>query len=593
MFLKPITVEKNGKDHHYWALVKSVRTARGPRHQTVAYLGELSATDRTGWARLGRALDGGVEPALPLFDGAEGLEAVPETIEVRVRDVRVEDTRDFGDVYLGLALWRTLGLDDLLDRLIPEQRERVRGSVVAGVLALARFCKPASERHIAEHWYRRTALANLLGLPAAAVTKDRLYRTLDRVLPHKKEIETHLKDRFTTLFDARYDLLLYDLTSTYFEGQAAANPQAKRGYSRDKRSDCKQVCLGLVVTREGLPVGYRVFAGNRHDSTTLEEMVEKIEGQYGRLNRIWVVDRGLVSEENLSWLRQRGGFYVVGTPKSMLKAFAQALPEGGWTEVQAGVEVKLCPGPGGKETFVLCRSGARREKEKAMHERFEQRIEAGLTKLAGRLAQSRKKPDRGPVERQIGRLLGRNSRAAGLFEVQVIEVERGGKKGFLSVTWTQRETWREWARLSEGCYLLRTNLVGWTPERLWTTYIQLTQVEAAFRTCKSDLSLRPIWHQLEKRVQAHILFSFLAYALWKTLEQWMARSDLGHSPRTVVEELARIKTNDVILPTSAGRAVRLRCVTSPDPLQRILLSRLGLDLPARLGEPVWKTELKM
>lgn len=262
-----------------------------------------------------------------------------------------------------------------------------------------------------------------------------------------------------------------------------------------------------------------------------------------------------------------------------------------WTEVEVGIEVKLCPGPDGAETFILCRSAARREKERAMHERFERRIEEALTKLAGRLDKAKKKPYRSQVERQIGRILGRNSRAAGLFDVRVHEVERDGVKGFLKVTWTKREAWREWAQVSEGCYLLRTNLTGWSPEDLWHTYIQLTQAESAFCTKKSELNLRPIWHHLEERVQAHILFSFLAYAMWKTLEQWMARCGLGNGPRPVIEEFERIKTNDVILPTSAGREIRIRCVTMPDESQRILLGRLGLTLPARLGEPKWEDRI--
>ena len=273
---------------------------------------------------------------------------------------------------------------------------------------------------------------------------------------------------------------------------------------------------GLVVTREGLPVGYEVFEGNRHDSKTLQEIIEAMERKHGKSRRIWVLDRGMVSEPNLAFLRDRGGRYIVGTPKSALRSFEKALVEKDWTEVEPGIEVKLCPGPDGDESFILCRSSARREKEKAMHARFECRIETSLTKLAGRLDRAKKRPDRSQVERQIGRILGRNTRAAGLFDVHVTEVKRGVVSGYLKVTWTKRETWREWAQLSEGCYLLRTNLMGWSPEELWKTYIQLTQAESAFRTEKSELNLRPIWHHLEDRVQAHILFSFLAYTLWKT-----------------------------------------------------------------------------
>lgn len=593
MFLKRLSLSKNGKRHTHWALVKSIRTARGPRHELVTYLGELKPSERPGWAQVGRMLDLRPEPAPSLFDISCSRDAVPETIDVRVRGVRVERTRDFGDAYLGLVLWRALGLDTLLEGLLPSGREGVPWSSVAAILTLARFCEPSSELHIADTWYERTALDDLLGVPAEAVNVDRLYRAHDRVLEHKKAIERHLKERFATLFDASFEFLIYDVTSTYFEGDAKKNPQAKRGHSRDKRPDQKQVCIGLVVTREGLPVGYEVFDGNRNDATTVEDIVDAMEAKYGRTNRVWVMDRGMVSPENLEYLRERNGSYIVGTPKPMLRRFEREIAEQGWTQAQDGVEVKRCPGPGGEEVFVLCRSADRGEKEKAMHARFEKRIEEALTKLAGRLERAKKKPpNRSQVERQIGRLLGRNSRAAELFDVKVKEVERNGLRNHLRVTWSKREEWRKWAELSEGCYLLRTNLVDWTPENLWKTYIQLTQVESAFRTTKSELRLRPIWHQLKDRVQAHILFSFLAYAMWKTLEQWMAKSGLGHGPRPLIEDLARIKTHDVILPTSSGREIRVRCVTTPDASQRILLQRLGLDLPSRLQEPAWSSTVQ-
>ena len=587
MFIKRIRVATRKERRTYWALVKSIRTARGPRHQVVAYLGELGPSEQAGWARVARIIDHRPEPCLPLFDTADPDDPVPDKIEVCVQGARVERTRDFGVVYLALTLWRALKLDKLLENGIPKNREGVPWSVVATILALARFCEPSSELHIADTWYERTALDDLLGVPHRAVNKDRLYRAHDHLLKQKEAIEKHLKEQFTTLFDAQYELLLYDVTSTYFEGEANANPQARRGHSRDKRSDCKQVCIGLVVTRDGLPVGYDVFEGNRHDSKTLQEIIEAMETKHGKARRIWVLDRGMVSEENLQFLRHRGGQYIVGTPKSMLRSFEEALLDQNWTEVEEGIEAKLCSGPDGDEAFVLCRSEARREKEKAMHKRFEKRIEEALTKLAARLDKAKKKPDRSQVERQIGRILGRNSRAAGLFNVKVTEVDRSGAQGFLKVGWTKREAWRQWALLSEGCYILRTNLTDWSPEDLWKTYIQLTQAESAFRTQKTELNLRPIWHHLEDRVQAHILFSFLAYAMWKTLEQWMSRSGLGNGPRPLIEELDRIKTNDVVLPTTGGREIRIRCVTRPDESQRILLGRLGLTIPARLGEPTW------
>jgi transposase len=594
MFLKRINAKsKDDRKRTYWALVKSIRTARGPRHQVVSYLGELQAGEKSEWVNLARIANKRPLARMPLFDTPETTEPVPETIEVRVRGARVERTRDFGSVYLALTLWRALELDKLLERIMPDGHGKIPWHITTTILSLARFCEPSSELHIADTWYQRTSLDDLMGVPADRVNPDRLYRAHDHLLRHKDDIERHLKERYTTLFDAQYDLLLYDITSTYFEGEAKRNPQAKRGHSRDHRPDCKQVCIGLIVTREGLPVAYEVFDGNRHDSTTLQEIIEIMEEKHGKANRIWVLDRGMVSEDNLQFLRDQDGHYIVGTPKATLKSFEKDLLAQDWTQVEEGIEVKLRPGPEGSETFILCRSFARREKEKAMHERFEKRIEEGLLSLKRRLEKAKKKPNRSQVERQIGRLLGRNSRAAGLFDITVSEIERDGAGGFLKVTWTKKDAWREWAQLSEGCYLLRTNLVEWTAQDLWKTYIQLTQAEAAFRTQKSELNLRPIWHHKEDRVQVHILFSFLAYAMWKMLELWMCRCGLGNGPRPLIEELDRIKTNDVILPTSNGREVRIRCVTKTDESQRILLDRLGLKIPSRLGEPRWNSEAPM
>jgi len=378
-----------------------------------------------------------------------------------------------------------------------------------------------------------------------------------------------------------YDLLLYDVTSTYFEGQAARNPLAQRGHSRDHRPDCKQVCVALVVTREGMPLGYELFAGNRTDVTTVKEIVGTMETLYGVAQRIWVMDRGMTSAANLAWLRETGRRYLVGTPKSELRRWAPQLADAqDWHTVRDGVDAKQCPGPEGAETFVLIRSAERREKEQAMHARFQARIEAGLARLARRLAHARRPLERGPVERQLGRLLAANSRAASRYTV-TLEPDATGAAG-VRVTWRVRPEWDDWAHCSDGCYVLRSNIPDWSPDELWRTYIQLTEAEAAFRIQKSDLAIRPIWHQREDRVQAHIFVCFLAYVLWKTLEQWQQRAGLGRSPRTILEELRRIQSTDVVLPTTDGRDLRLRCVVRPDPAQARLLDRLGLALPERL-----------
>lgn len=383
MFLKRLEKRKNGKGHTYWALVESIRTARGSRHRVVAYLGERKKSERNGWAQLCRRLNREERPQPSLFDPPRCDEAddTHDPVLVKLKDIRLERLRDFGDVWPALGLWRLLKLDVLLAERMNAGAEEVPWPVVAAILTIARFCEPSSELHIADTWYRRTALEDLLGTPVEAVHTRRLYEGLDALLPHKEAIEAHLKSRLGDLFDLKYELLLYDITSTYFEGECKGNPLARRGYSRDSRPDCLQVCIGLVVTEDGIPLGYEVYAGNTNDSTTIETIVNAMEAKYGQVSCVWVMDRGMVSEKNLAFLRQRGGSYIVGTPKAMLKQFEHHLTQKDWHEVQAGVEVKLVPGPNGDETFVLARSADRREKERAMHERFIERFEAGLTKL--------------------------------------------------------------------------------------------------------------------------------------------------------------------------------------------------------------------
>ena len=587
MFLRRCERRKNGKRHTYWALVESYRTARGSRQRMVAYLGELKPSERSGWAQLGRSLSGKKKPQRSLFDPPDYEEPPEEeTVLVRLKGVKLERVRDFGDVWMAWGLWRLLGLDRLLAELIPRGQEEVPWATMAAILVIARFCQPQSELHIESTWYRATALDDLVGVSPEKVHTDRLYAALDVLLPHKEAIEKHLKDRLGNLFDLEYDLLLYDVTSTYFEGECKANPMAKRGYSRDKRPDCLQVTIGLVVTEDGIPLGYEVFAGNRTDVTTVEEIVEAMERKYGRARRVWVLDRGMVSEGNLKFLRSRKGQYIVGTPKAMLRQFEKHLLDKDWEEVQEGVEVKLVPGPEGEETFVLARSADRREKERAMHRRFLDRMEDGLRRLQAAAASGRLK-DEAVANRRLGRLQAQNWRAAGAFEVTIEKLKKPQGKARLQVRFRRNRRWAAWARLSEGCYLLRANLTDTDPATLWKRYIQLTEAEWAFRITKDELEIRPIWHQRQDRVLAHILVCFLAYVLWKTLAGWMRRAGLGDAPRTLIDELAKIKSGDVVLPAEPrggrpARTVRLRCVTEPDAAQKVLLHRLGIDLPRRL-----------
>ena len=567
MYLRKCRPTQRNSETVYWELVESYRTERGPRQRVVAYLGDIRQSEGEGIKQAAEGNKGYWQSKL--FD-AEGE---PEWVEIDTKRVRVGKVRDFGGYWLGLQILDKLALTTFLKATLPPGKEEVEWSIMSLALVLWRLCEPSSELHMVEHLYDKSVLGELLGIPEDRINDDRLYRALDNLLPYKSALEKHLKERMGTLFNLEYDLLLYDVTSTYFEGEAADNPQAKRGYSRDHRPDCKQVCIALVVSREGLPLGYEVFDGNRHDVTTVEDIVNKIEAQYGQSERIWVMDRGMLSEENLEFLRSRKRRYIIGTPKSQLKYFEQELLGEDWQKIREGLEVKSCPAPDGEETFILCRSEDRAQKEKAIHERFEKRIEKGLEKIAASCRKRKQKV--GNVERRVGRLLGANTRAAGLFKVEVKE----NKAGQIEVNWRKEETWREWAELSEGYYMLRTNIKDWTAEDLWEAYIQLTQAETAFRIQKSDLKIRPIWHQKEDRVKAHILVCFLAYVLWKMLGQMCQRAGLGNEPRKVFEEIAQIKVVDVIMPTKKGTVITRCCISQPTNAQAVLLQRLNLYLP--------------
>ena len=571
MYIRKTTIHKDGKAHHYWALVESYRTERGPRQRVVAWLGEMEEAGRLGVESVAEGTPGIQQN---LFEKT----TEPEWVEVDVKRVRVENVVDFGGPWLGLELMHWLSLDQFFLEHVPGGREEIPWAIMAEVLVLCRLCHPSSELHIAEHFFEQTALSDLLGILRDKINEDRLYRALDQVLPYKGALEQHLKERVGTLFKLEYDLFLYDVTSTYFEGEARINPLARRGYSRDHRGDCKQICIGLVVSREGFPLGYELFAGNRTDVTTVEEIIELMESRYGKANRIWVMDRGMVSEENMGLLTKEGRRYILGTQRGQLKKYEEELLKTDWQELQSGLKVKRVDSPDGKEVFILCRSRDRAEKEKAIHDRFEQRIEEALIRMEKGCEKRRYQIN--VIERRIGRLLGKNSRAAGLFDVRVEKGSTGGAK----VIWTKREDWRDWSRLSEGCYLLRSNIRDWSPEELWRAYIQLTEAEEAFRIHKSDLRIRPIWHQKEERVRAHILVCFLAYVLWKTLGRLCRQAGLGDEPRKVFQELSQIKLTDVILPTRNGKEIKLRCVETPSRHQGILLQHLKLNLPKRFAK---------
>ena len=570
MYIRPIRKRlNNGAVEQRWALVESYRTERGPRQRVVSYLGDLAEDERLGVAHAaGERPDR--QPAL--FD-----DTPPAWVEVDLRSLRVERTAAFGGVWLGRWLLDRLGLREFFAARLPSGREEIPWAVLAQLLIIARLLDPSSELRLAQHLFARTAFAEVLGVAGDKINDDRLYRALDRLLPHKAALTAELKERAGTLFGLNYDLLLYDVTSTYFEGLAEANPSAQRGHSRDHRPDCVQLCIALIVDKSGFPLGYELFPGNRHDSSTVQTIVKLVEKTYGRADRIWVMDRGMTSVENLAFFKRSGRRYIIGTPKAMLKRFERALLAEDWETVREGVEVKTCADPaGGDERFILCRSTARRDKERAMHDRFTRNIVVGLEKIAAGC--SRRKYAVGTIERRVGKLLGANTRAAGLFDVQVTPRPDGGAR----LSWTQIDTWREWATLSEGCYLLRTNIPDLSSNDLWTAYIQLTQAESAFRIQKSDLTLRPIWHQRLDRVKAHIFVCFLAFVLWKTLGQLCTAAGLGDEPRRVLDEISRIMLVDVAVNTKSGVTIRKRCVAQPTVLQDELLQRLKLTLPRHL-----------
>ena len=592
MFLRRKTKSARGVGYSYWHLCRTVRTARGPRQQVVASLGKLDQAElaglRGGWDDLPALLRGETPPPRPVTaplpgfaTPSEAAPAAPRWEAADLRALRVERSRDFGECYLALSLWHRLGLDSLLAELLPAGRESVGWAHTAALLAVARFCAQRSELGVAEHWYDTTALDDLLGVDTASVNDDRLYRGLDQLGQHKDALCAHLMERYREWFGVRFEFLLYDVTSTYFEGEAERNPQAQRGYSRDQRSGNKQVCIGLVCTPEGLPLSFEVFAGNRADVTTVEEIVTSMETKYGVAERVWVMDRGMVSEANIAFLRKRKARYLVGTPKSWLRAHEQTLLEqSDWKTVQDGLEVRLVEQPEGEpgERYVLCRSGARAEKERAMLQRQSAHLTEELIKIDAWLRRS-PQTDQETVGRRIGRHLGKHPAAAAIVVAAVLHDAAGRAVGLRI---SSRLDAGQKACRQKGAYLLRTNCEETDPALLWKWYIQLTQAEAAFRTAKSDLGLRPVFHHKEDRVQAHILVCFLALALWRTLEQWMQSKGLGTCARQLVKQIAGIKSVDVVVPVRRAAAMielRLRVVTTPEPATGQLLAHLGLRLP--------------
>lgn len=579
MFLRSHRRTKDGKQHSYWSLVETVRTPDGPRQRRLCYLGELNDSAHSRWLKTIEVFNAeGESTQLKLFPSeVEPPENDPDVARVLVKKVRLERTRQLGPCYLGWELWRRLKLDEFFQGVIDTDGADVAWSRVAAILGINRLCAPGSELALEQQWYPGTSLGDILHIEEGKINDTRLYRCLDRILPQKTKLEQHLKQRYGELFSAEFDVMLYDLTSTYVEGAAEANPMMRRGYSRDHRPDCQQLVLALIVNPEGFPCSYEVFNGNRADVTTLEVILRMVERKYGKARRIWVMDRGIVSEANLAAIRKRDGQYLVGTPRSKMKEFeAHLKEEANWEQVRDEVQVKLISIPGGQETFILCKTEGRQQKEHAIRNRFARRMEAALDSLQKQVKAGRLK-NRDKMHVRIGRILASHPQVADLYEVAVKEVS-----GQLSLEWSAKDGQRQWREIREGAYLLRTNLTATTASELWAKYMQLTEVEAAFRALKSELSIRPLFHQLERRVKAHVMVGFLGYALWVTLKHLLRRKQSEWSATRALAELATLQSADIVLPTTDGREIRLRRITEPTAAQQQLLNQLGIDLPEQL-----------
>jgi len=584
MFLKPHVRHKDGKRHVYYSLTESLRVSRKRVVQrTVLHLGELNTTQIERWQRTIEAVqEDGQRRQMRLFTDREGSPvpvAAEDVAEVILSSLVVRRPRRFGACWIGCKLWEELGLGAFWQGVLAEQRGEVPWAKVVELLVVNRLCDPRSELFIHEKWFAQTAMDLLLDCTAAVAEKDRLYRALDRIVGHKPELEQHLAARWRDLFGASFDVLLYDLTSTYFEGDVQEVDKAARGYSRDHRPDCAQVVIALVVTPEGFPLSYEVFEGNRTDVTTLETMLERVETKHGQARRIWIFDRGLVSEANLEKLRQRGAQYVVGTPRHQLEAYEQELLQGTWTRINDSVQVQLIAQE--QETYVLARSVERAKKEEAMRWRQVRGLMRDLVRLR-RAVRKGTLVDADKVLMRLGRLSERWPRAWRY-------VATHWKEDQLSWQWDRQAL--RLAAHRDGAYLLRTVLTDHSPDKLWTMYVQLTEVEAVFRALKSELALRPIWHWVGPRVEAHVMIAFLGYCLWVCLKQKLRTMGPGLTPWQLLDQFKRIVQVEVWFKLRAGGAICLPRITQPEPAQALLLHQLGWTLPEQPPPRIYKDQV--
>jgi len=568
---------KDGKAHRYFSVVENrrVRSGRVVQRQ-VLFLGEINDRQQGAWRQTLEVFDEAEQRATTLSLFPEDREIPADAldgVQVKLAEMELRRPRAFGNYWLGCEMWRQLGLEAFWDERLGPGREEVAWAKVLELLVVSRLVSPGSEFRLHRQGFDQSAMGDLLGTGFAVAEKDRLYRCLDRIVEHKAALFDHLRQRWQDLFQARFDVLLYDLTSTYIEGEGEAIPKAKHGYSRDHRFDCRQVVIALVVTPEGFPLAYEVMEGNTSDRTTLRGFLAKIEAQYGRARRVWVMDRGIPTEETLTEMRdpQREVFYLVGTPRGKIRQYEKKWLELPWRKVRESVEVKLFAEGG--ELYVLAKSQGRRAKEQAIRRRK-------LVRLLWKLRDLRRKgPARDQLLLRIGAAKKEAGRAFGFVRLQL--PQEGATVTRQTFTFALDKEKLNKAELRDGHYLLRSNLVGEDPAVLWERYIQLTQIEAAFKTLKSELGLRPLYHQLEKRVEAHIFVAFLAYALSVTLKQRLTALAPGLTPRAVLEKLATIQMLDVCLPTTDGRWLIMPRYTQPEPDQGLMLHQLNLSLPSQ------------
>ncbi len=577
MFLRAKTRKKDGKIHRYFSVVENRRVGvkRRTVQRTVLHLGEINGSQEEAWRQTLEVFDEGPQEHRTLSLFPDDTVAVPSSagsLRVRLSEMELRRARSFGDCWLGCELWRQLELEKFWHERLEEKvrRDTVDWEKVLQLLVINRLLDPGSEFRVHRQWFDQSAMGELLGEDFAVAEKNRLYRCLDRILEHKQELFAHLRQRWADLFGAEFDVLLYDLTSTYIEGQGEQIPKARYGYSRDHRFDCKQVVIAMVITPEGFPLAYEVLEGNTSDRTTLRDFLKRIESSYGKARRIWVMDRGIPTEEVLAEMRQAmDTFYLVGTPRSKIQQYERQWLELPWQKVRESVEVKLFAQDG--DLFVLAKSEGRRAKERAIRRKK-------LARLLWKLHAMRlHPPSRDQLLLRIGAARKDAGRAAKFVTIKI--PPEGVRVTRHSFTFQLDKEKLKKAELRDGHYLLRSNMVAQDPAVLWERYIQLTQIEAAFRTMKSELGIRPIYHQLEHRVEAHILVAFLAYCLTVTLKNRLQALAPGLTPKAVLEKLGAIQMLDVWLPTTDGRWLVMPRYTQPEAEQAILLHKLQLRLP--------------